>query len=57
MEGIVGVLGVIMLVLCLVGTIGYNGLRRKWAGIIRRGGILCHPAGGHAAVWDYRHLG
>ena len=38
MEGIVGVLGVIMLVLCLVGTIGYNGLRRKWAGIIGVGG-------------------
>lgn len=38
MDGIVGVLGVIMLGLCLVGTIGYNGLRRKWAGIIGVGG-------------------
>lgn len=38
MEGIVAVLGVILLVLCLVGTIGYNGLRRKWAGIIGVGG-------------------
>lgn len=57
MEGIVGVLGVIMLVLCLVGTIGYNSLRRKWAGIIGVGGILCHPAGGHAAVCDCRYLG
>lgn len=38
MEEIVAVLGVIMLVLCLVGTIGYNGLRRKWAGIIGVGG-------------------
>lgn len=38
MEGIVAVLGVILLGLCLVGTIGYNGLRRKWAGIIGVGG-------------------
>ena len=38
MEGIVAVWGVIMLVLCLVGTIGYNSLRRKWAGIIGVGG-------------------
>lgn len=38
MDGIVAVLGMIMLALCLVGTIGYNGLRRKWAGIIGVGG-------------------
>lgn len=38
MEGIVAVLGMIMLALCLVGTIGYNSLRRKWAGIIGVGG-------------------
>lgn len=38
MEEIVGILGVIMLILCLVGTIGYNSLRRKWAGIIGVGG-------------------
>ena len=38
MGGIVGVLGVIMLGLCVAGTIGYNGLREKWAGIIGVGG-------------------
>lgn len=38
MEGIVAVLGVILLALCLVGTIGFNSLRRKWAGIIGVGG-------------------
>lgn len=38
MEEIVAILGVILLILCLVGTIGYNSLRRKWAGIIGVGG-------------------